>query len=505
MVTLNLRDDCNGRVATNFKRGMTDKRFLELEITAWLTSRERKKQLEGEAYYDGYQDVTHRERLALDEDGKPIVLKNLPNNRLVNNLYSKMVDQKTNYSFGRPLSFDTENKEYAKALGALFGARFLRTMHNVGEGAWIGGKSWLYPYYENGELAFRRFPADEVLPFWADADHTVLDAAVHVYVVQEYDEAEHAKDVVKVEVMHGGGVDCFIRTDDGVLEPDSFAYSGPYIITQQDDETGKVEGYNWERIPLVCFKSSHHEIPLLSKVKCLQDAYNNILSNFANQMEEDIHTTILVIKNYDGEDLGTFRRNLATYGAIKVRSYEGAEGGVDTLEISVNAENYKTLLALLKDAIIENARGYDAKDDRMSGDPNQMNIQSMYSDIDLDANGIEMEFQASMEELLWFINKHLANTGGRSFEGEDVTVIFDRDVLINETEAINNCKNSVGILSDETIVKMHPWVTDPEQELQRIKNEKEEAMQADPYQAAFLANRNQPPVNNEGGGDGKTD
>lgn len=327
MVTLNLRDDCNGRVATNFKRGMTDKRFLELEITAWLTSPERKKQLEGEAYYDGYQDVTHRERLALDEDGKPIVLKNLPNNRLVNNLYSKMVDQKTNYSFGRPLSFDTENKEYAKALGALFGARFLRTMHNVGEGAWIGGKSWLYPYYENGELAFRRFPADEVLPFWADADHTVLDAAVHVYVVQEYDEAEHAKDVVKVEVMHGGGVDCFIRTDDGVLEPDSFAYSGPYIITRQDDETGKVDGYNWERIPLVCFKSSHHEIPLLSKVKCLQDAYNNILSNFANQMEEDIHTTILVIKNYDGEDLGTFRRNLAIYGAIKVRSYEGAEGG----------------------------------------------------------------------------------------------------------------------------------------------------------------------------------
>lgn len=234
-------------------------------------------------------------------------------------------------------------ERYAKALGALFGARFLRTMHNVGEGAWIGGKSWLYPYYENGELAFRRFPADEVLPFWADADHTILDAAVHVYVVQEYDEAEHAKDVVKVEVMHGGGVDCFIRTDDGVLEPDSFAYSGPYIITRQDDETGKVEGYNWERIPLVCFKSSHHEIPLLSKVKCLQDAYNNILSNFANQMEEDIHTTILVIKNYDGEDLGTFRRNLATYGAIKVRSYEGAEGGVDTLEISVNAENYHSV------------------------------------------------------------------------------------------------------------------------------------------------------------------
>ena len=131
---------------------MTDKRFLELEINAWLSSPERRKQLEGEIYYDGRQDVTRRERLAIGDDGEPVPLKNLPNNRLVNNLYAKIVDQKTNYSFGRPLSFDTENPEYAKALNAILGPRFLRTMHNIGEGAWIGGKSWVYPYYDdNGD------------------------------------------------------------------------------------------------------------------------------------------------------------------------------------------------------------------------------------------------------------------------------------------------------------------------------------------------------------------
>ena len=237
------------------------------------------------------------------------------------------------------------------------------------------------------------------------------------------------------------------------------------------------------------------------------DTIKNILQL---RFQSNIHSTILVIKNYDGEDLGTFRRNIMEYGSIKVRSYEGSEGGVETLQIEVNAENYKVLLSLLKDAIIENARGYDAKDDRMSGNPNQMNIQSMYSDIDLDANGIETEFQASMEELLWFVNKHLANTGVGSFEGAEVKVIFDRDVLINETEAINNCKNSVGILSDETIVKMHPWVSDPEQELKRIKAEKEEAA-ADPYRAAFEANRTklgaagqELPVK-DGGTDGKAE
>ena len=40
-----------------------------------------------------------------------------------------------------------------------------------------------------------------------------------------------------------------------------------------------------------------------------------------------------------------------------------------------------------------------------------MNIQSMYSDIDLDANGMETEFQAAFEELLWFINQRFQQQG----------------------------------------------------------------------------------------------
>ena len=49
MVVLNLRGDCLARTATNFQQGMTDKRFLELEIRAWLHSPARKRQLAAEA------------------------------------------------------------------------------------------------------------------------------------------------------------------------------------------------------------------------------------------------------------------------------------------------------------------------------------------------------------------------------------------------------------------------------------------------------------------------
>lgn len=177
---------------------------------------------------------------------------------------------------------------------------------------------------------------------------------------------------------------------------------------------------------------------------------------------------ILILRNYDGEDLGKFRENLSAYGAVKVRD----DGGVEKLTVEVNSDNYKAILDLLKKALIENAKSYDAKDDRLSGNPNQMNIQSMYADIDLDANGMETEFQAAFEDLLWFINKDLVNQGKGDFEDVPVTIVFNRDMLINETESITNCRNSVGLLSNRTIVEQHPWVTDAQTELARLAEEK---------------------------------
>ena len=137
-----------------------------------------------------------------------------------------------------------------------------------------------------------------------------------------------------------------------------------------------------------------------------------------------------------------------------------------------------------------------------------MNIQSMYSDIDLDANDMETEFQAAFEEILWFVNAHFANTGkGKgNFENEEVTVIFNRDILINESEAIDNCSKSVGILSDETIIGMHPWIDDPQQELERLKKQKEEEQaelerqQEQAYNPFGQTGQQKKPPQSEGGG-----
>ncbi len=370
---------------------------------------------------------------------------------------------------GQPFVIEGDNKGYIELLKQVFDKRFMRLLKNAGKAALNGGIAWLYPYFDGeGKLRFRLFPAYEVLPFWRDSEHTELDCAVRLYIVQEY-EGDTPVLIEKAEVYDLDGVHRYIFKNGSLIPDDDngdYGYS-PYVLAD-----GK--GFNWEKIPLIAVKYNENETPLLKRVKSLQDGINVMLSDFENNLQEDARNTILVLKNYDGTNLGEFRKNLATYGAVKVRSDGEAGGGVETLEINVNSDNYKVILEIFKKAIIENGMGFDAKDDRLSGNPNQMNIQSMYSDIDLDANDMETELQAAFEDILWFVNVYLLNIGEGDFLGESVNIIFNRDMLMNETEAIANCRASVGILSDETIVGQHPWVDDS-QEMERLKKQREEA------------------------------
>ncbi len=480
--------------ATHIKTSMTDKQFLEKEITEWLSSPERKMQFDGVRYYNGDHDILWRKRMVINENGQLEENKNLVNNKVVDNQYARAVDKKVNYFCGLPFTFDSENEAYAKLLGEYFTAKRRKKIKAVAKNAIMSGKAWVFPYYDSttNQLELLIFKSGTVLPFWADEEHTILDCAVHLYPVTVYNANGKKEIVFKADIIHGGGIERCIW-EDGSLVPDPDAKSGSYIEVK-DPKTGEISMQNWERIPFICFKSNPNEIPLIKRAKCLQDALNTLKSNLMNAMEENVHNTVLVIHNYDGANLGEFRKNLAEYQAIKVRG----DGKVEPLKLEFDISNAEIVEKLLRKAIIENTGCYDGKDERLSGTPNQLNIKSMYMDMDLDNNELIQEFQASFEELLYFINAYFKNAGMGDFTNEKVDVIFNPDVLINESETIDNLNKSTD-LSLETRVKLHPYVKDAEQELKRIKKEREEAMQQqDPYRNAFESQKNSAKGNEDG-------
>lgn len=468
---------------------ISDKEFLEREIQRWESSPERIMQIKGFLYYANEHDILSRKRTMISKDGELETVDNLPNNHIIDNQYAKLVNQKTNYLFGQPIVVDGENKQYVHLLQDVFDRGFMRTLKNSGKYAYNGGIAWLYPFYtDEGKFSFRLFPAYDILPFWQDGEHSRLEAVVRMYMMIGY-QGTVPEVIKKVEVYDLDGVHRFVYNH-GSLVPDiedGAPADVPHVTLT--DRKGQITGFNWLRVPMIPVKCNSEEIPLLKRVKSLQDGINVMLSDFENNMQEDARNTILVLKNYDGTDLGEFRKNLATYGAVKVRNDDSAKGGVETLEITVNADNYKVIIDIFKKALIENGMGYDAKDDRLSGNPNQMNIQSMYSDIDNDADDTETEYQAAFEDILFFVNAHLANTGHGDFDSEKVDIIFNRDVLINESETISNCQKSLDILSLETVLGQHPWVDDVQKELGRLEAQRKKELeelekQYDPFKQA---------------------
>lgn len=345
---------------------VTDVKFIELEIKRFKASARRKAMIDGERYFAGQHDILARQRTVIGENGKLEAVANLPNNRIVNNQYRKMVNQKVNYLLGQQLTFKTENKEYARKLKQIFNKGFSRLIKNVGRDSLNCAVGWVFPHYDaSGEFAFKRFKPYEIIPGWQDTEHTELDYAIRLYEVIGY-EGDKEQIVEKVEVFEERGIYKF-TLEDGRLIADQMPFEPYFTMIDEDGE----RGFHWLKIPLVPFKFNSEEISLIKNVKALQDGLNLILSNFQNNMEEDARNTILVVVNYDGENLGQFRKNLATYGAVKIKTIDGAAGDVRTLQVEVNADNYKAILEIFKKAIIENAMGYDAKDDRLSGNPNQ--------------------------------------------------------------------------------------------------------------------------------------
>ena len=445
------------------EENLSEKSYLETKITRWLHSPQRMEQITGDRYYRGDHDIFKKKRMGIGRDGEPMELKNLPNNRNVDNQYAKMVDQKVSYLLGQPIAFNCDDENYVASLEKIFNKRFHKLLKTVGEDCLNGGIAWIYPYYgENGELKFKRFASYEILPFWSDDEHTELAMAVRYYI--EEDPKHIDKVIEKIEVYTKQGID-FYRFENNRLIPDVAKPHVNYFAVGDQE-------YNWDRIPLVAFKLNAKEIPLIKRCKNLQDSINEIVSTFKNNMEEDARNTILVLENYEGQDLGEFRQNVAQYGVIKVGSVDGARGDVRTLQVEVNATNYESILKMLKKALIDNCKGYDFSELRTGGSPNQMNIKSIYSDIDLDANAMELEFQCAFEDLLWFVNRSL------KVEDEEVEIIFNRDGVVNETEIMQMLVSAGVKISNRTLLAQVPFIDDIEEELKEVENEEQKAMDA---------------------------
>lgn len=453
----------------------TEIQYLQKKIGEWLGSQYRRDQLMGEMYYLGFHDILRRKRTMIGKDGEKVEVTNVPNERIVDNLYADMVDTKKNYLLAQPVTFVTENETFQKELDKIITPEFLVELQNLGEGCLNCGVCYLYPYYdESGTFRFDVFAGHSILPFWKNTSRKEAKMYVRYY-EQEKENSLIGEIEKRIDVYTKEGIDHYILVGN-ILMIDK---NNPH----EDYFTKDGVAYTWgDEIPIIPFRYNKYEQPLLRRCKSLQDAINTITSDFCNNMQEDTRNTILVLENYDGENLGEFRQNLATYGVVKVRSESGANGDVRALRIEVDANNYSTILMLLKQAMVQNCRSFDSANLRLGGSPNNTQIQSFYMSMDLDANGQIVQFNLALDKLFYFIKSHLKATGKGDFMDETVKVVFNKDMMISESEIMTNLINAGIRIPNRLLLEQCTFINDVDEAVKLLEDEEKAAIdKLDPY------------------------
>ncbi|OMF17234.1 phage portal protein [Paenibacillus amylolyticus] len=473
---------------------MTNREIAVQEVSEFKSSEKRKWMILGQLYYRNKTRILDHKRWIIGEGGAKVEAQNLANNKLVHGHLRKLTDQKTGYLLSKPFSIQTDGPdEYLDLLNDYYGKEYKRQLKDIGENAITNGIGWKQVYYdEKGKLCTKIIPPHECVPLWKDNAHTELDAFIRFYDQIVY-EAKTKKTISIIEFWDLNGMLSFSQDK---LSSDGYVTAGElrghFVI---EDSNGVEKQMNWEKVPFIPYKYNKEEMPLVEILDTLVDDYDQKVSSNSNNLD-DLPNSIMVLKNYDGADLGEARHNLAQYRMVKV----SGEGGIDTVSLEIDTEAYADHVERLRKSIYEFGRGVDTQSKEFGNSPTGVALRFMYSDLDMDANTIDTEFQASLERELWFVDQDIYNKLEKDFSEYDVTFIFNRDIPINETEAITNVKNSVGILSDETNISNHPWTTDAKEEMERKKNEDKSAMEEDASRQ-FAFGQEQQQQNDDGGGE----
>lgn len=489
----------NQKIRRYASTGKPQEDFIQAEVTAWRKSPEFKFLLTTERYTQNEPKMRDRVRTVPDGRGGRKKSSILHNTKRCYPFFRDILDQRTRYLLAKPWTFQTEDSEqgkaYSEALEGYFTDNFRRRFKRLGRSAISDGLAWLQVGYdEKGNFTVTRVPRKEVIPFWSDVDHTRLDAVIRAYDMTLYLTDEQMQNmgrpagkgrdikITKIEFYTPEGVWYYTLDDTGLHEDTDGrpTYNQPHFRIGQTDEEGKIVmddagqpvmiNAAWGRVPFIPFKSDSDETGLLQIIKSLEDDFDRMASEISNMLK-DYPENVKVVRNYDGTNPEEFLEHLNTYRV----AFVSGDGDVTNLTDPITTANYYTDLIDLRKNIYHFGGGIDYTVQAL-GNTTGVGLKFLYGKLDMFSADMADEFQASFEELLWFIDQDIMMHGGPDYTGQKVELKFNVDQIINETETIANVNASSALLSRKTVLAQHPWVKNVDEEIEQRDKEDEEAI-----------------------------
>ena len=366
-----------------------------------------------------------------------------PANKVVVNYCYNIVQNYRGYLTGIDIAYSSD-KDIDQVFEVLNYNDVKQEDSNYLQDALVYGCAYEIAYIDEwGKHRFKTLDPKNVIPIYDDT----LDQDL-VYCIRFWSNKIADKDFYIVEVYSQSEIKTY-KSDMGF----------------QTFELVKEEPHYFGMVPITVFELNNDRASIFDQVMTLQDAYNKLLSAEVDDFESfaDAYLVLKGMMGTDPADLADMKRNRA------LLLDNDAEASYLTKNISDT--QIQNMLNNINDNIHKIANSPDFNSDKFMA---QTGIAMRFKLVQFEnaSSAIEAEMRKALQRRIELICA-IGNIKGDNLSFDDVKITFTRNLPTNLTETAQVVNSLRGLVSDQTLLSLLPFVEDSQAELDRLNQQKQ--------------------------------
>lgn len=370
-----------------------------------------------------------------------------PNNRIVKNYCSTIVDNFQGYLTGTPITYAAKGNTNIEALQKTLSANdvvnedseFLRS-------ALIYGIAYEMIYInESNDIKFKTISPESCIPVYSDDLDNKLLYMITFSPLANWDET--APTAFRVSIYDSSRIYTYKATND---------FNTFVLLDEQQHFFGEV--------PFSIFNLNADDKPIFERIITLQDAYNSLLSDEVNDFEAFVDA-YMVLKDVsaDADDLAAMKES-------RTILIDG-ESDVSYLTKNISDTQIENMLENLNKSIhtISNSPDFSSEEFN-SGVSSGIALQFKLVGFNNVASNIQSRMEKAIGKRIDLINSILRLVDTDDF---DIDISFTHNLPSSITDTVAAVNALRGLVSDETLLAQIPFIDDVDAELAKLQKQEE--------------------------------
>ena len=382
-----------------------------------------------------------------------------PNNQLVNNLPAYITDTVVGYFMGKPVVYrgGEDDEEYVDDLMDIFNANDEQD-HNseMAKSQSVKGVAYELVYTDSeAQIKFITLPAENVIYITAADIEGSPVMAVRVY---------------KVKNLDGSSSEYYeVYTDSEVVIFEMVSEDNKRTLVERD----RYEHYFGE-VPVIEYRNNAELMGDFEGVISLIDAYNKAQSDTANDME---YFTDAYLKTIGAELDHAQVKLMKEQRVINLPDKEAEVGWLIKDVNDTVTENYKNRV---REDIHTFSKVPDLTADEFGTSLSGVAIAYRMMNLEQMCATKERKFKRGLQRRIRLIT-NILNTQGKQYDWRDIDIQFTRNLPQNLKELAEIVQMLIGIVDNETVISLLPFVENPKLVLERLAEQNEGAVDLDQF------------------------